>query len=81
MRLKKVRDDHPWWIKLFFIALRKKYRSTVPDVLRALFYRKTFFGKPYSAWTQESLRGPSEWSVGERELMAAFTSRLNECQY
>src|SRR5439155_643566 len=25
--------------------------------------------------------GPSEWSVGERELFAAFTSRLNQCLF
>ena len=29
-----------------------------------------------SAWTNVIMRGPSEWSVGERELFAAFTSQL-----
>lgn len=81
MRLKKVRDDHPWWTRLFFVALRTKYRATVPDVLRTLLYRKDFFGRAYSAWTQSAMRAPSDWSVGERELIAAFTSRLNRCQY
>jgi hypothetical protein len=27
------------------------------------------------------MRGPSEWRVGERELFAAFTSRLNQCPF
>jgi len=27
------------------------------------------------------MRGPSTWSVGERELFAAFTSRLNQCVF
>jgi len=27
------------------------------------------------------MRGPSEWTVGERELFAAFVSRLNQCQF
>jgi hypothetical protein len=27
------------------------------------------------------MRGPSEWTVGERELFAAFTSRLNQCPF
>jgi hypothetical protein len=27
------------------------------------------------------MRGPSQWSVGERELFAAFTSRLNQCLF
>jgi uncharacterized peroxidase-related enzyme len=81
MRLRKVREDHPWWTKLFFVALRTKYRTAVPGVVLVFLYRKSFFGKLYTAWTQELLRGPSEWSVGERELMASFTARLNECQY
>ncbi len=51
------------------------------DVMRTLTYRPEYFGKPYSAWLHEVMRGPSEWSVGERELFAAFTSRKNECQF
>ena len=31
--------------------------------------------------THEAMRGPSAWSVGDRELMAAFVSKLNECEY
>jgi len=27
------------------------------------------------------MRGPSEWTVGERELFAAFVSRLNQCVF
>jgi AhpD family alkylhydroperoxidase len=27
------------------------------------------------------MRGPSEWSAGERELFAAFTSQLNQCPF
>jgi uncharacterized peroxidase-related enzyme len=27
------------------------------------------------------MRGPSQWSVGDRELMAAYVSRLNECAF
>jgi len=27
------------------------------------------------------MRGPSPWSVGERELFAAVTSRLNQCVF
>jgi uncharacterized peroxidase-related enzyme len=27
------------------------------------------------------MRGPSAWSVGDRELMAAFVSKVNECQF
>jgi len=27
------------------------------------------------------MRGPSAWTVGERELFAAFVSRLNQCLF
>src|SRR5580692_188322 len=29
------------------------------------------------AWTQATMRGPSPWSVGERELMAALVAKWN----
>ena len=31
--------------------------------------------------THEAMRGPSPWSVGDRELMAAFVSKVNECEF
>jgi hypothetical protein len=52
-----------------------------PDVIRTLAYHKKFFGDPHRAHTHEAMRGPSEWSVGERELFAAFVSRLNQCTF
>jgi len=27
------------------------------------------------------MRGPSDWSAGERELFAAFVSSLNQCPF
>jgi uncharacterized peroxidase-related enzyme len=27
------------------------------------------------------MRGPSAWSVGDRELMAAFVSKINDCAF
>jgi uncharacterized peroxidase-related enzyme len=34
-----------------------------------------------SAATHEAMRGPSAWSVGDRELMAAVVSKENECAF
>jgi hypothetical protein len=39
------------------------------------------FGQPFSVYLQEVLRGPSDWSIGERELFAAFVSKKNQCAY
>jgi hypothetical protein len=52
-----------------------------PGVVRTLFYRKEFFGRPFSELTQHVMRGPSPWTVGERETFAAFVSRLNQCVF
>jgi uncharacterized peroxidase-related enzyme len=51
------------------------------DILKLLFYRRDFFGDPFTAWVEDVLRGPSEWTVGERELIAAFVSSLNKCRF
>jgi uncharacterized peroxidase-related enzyme len=53
----------------------------VPDVVKTLMYRPELFGRAMCEWTQAVMRGPSEWSVWERELFAAFTSRLNQCVF
>lgn len=55
--------------------------ESLSDIRRILSYRSSFFGQPFSAYLQSALRGPSDWSVGERELFAAFVSRQNQCKY
>ena len=62
-----------------FISLVSGMR--LPDAARVAFYHKNFFGAPMGAWTQAAMRGPSEWSVGERELMAAMVAKWNACDF
>ena len=52
-----------------------------PDVVRMVLYRPGLFGKPYSAWIQAVMRGPSDWTIGERQLFGAFVSRQNRCPF
>lgn len=52
-----------------------------PDVVRALAYRPELFGAPFSTAIDTLLRGPSDWTIGERELFAAFVSRQNKCPF
>jgi hypothetical protein len=52
-----------------------------PDVARVLDYRPELFGTPFSMCLENVMRGPSDWSVGERELFAAFVSRKNQCPF
>jgi hypothetical protein len=50
-------------------------------VVKTLLYRPELFGTPFSTELDRVMRGPSEWSAGERELFAAFTSMLNQCPF
>ena len=50
-------------------------------VLKTLYYRPELFGRPYSDALDLAMRGPSDWSAGERELFAAFVSSLNQCPF
>jgi hypothetical protein len=52
-----------------------------PDVVRTLLYRRDYWGDRYNALLQPVMRGPSSWSVGERELFAAFVANLNRCRF
>jgi len=51
------------------------------DILRALWHRPEFFGRPLGAITQRAMRLPGDWSIAERELFAAFISQQNRCDY
>ena len=81
MRLHTVEHRHRLPEKLKLGLIRLVSRRRVPDVVKTLMYRPEFFGRAQAEWTQAVMRGPSPWSVGERELFAAFTSRLNECVF
>ncbi|HET9666303.1 MAG TPA: hypothetical protein VFP09_06095 [Desertimonas sp.] len=50
-------------------------------VLRTLHYRPEVFGRSYSAALDLAMRGPSDWTPGERELFAAFVSSRNQCLF
>ncbi|MBC8072875.1 MAG: hypothetical protein IAG13_31425 [Deltaproteobacteria bacterium] len=81
MRLAKLRSGHRLGAKLKMTAMRVLSRRAVPDVVRTLMYRPEMFGTPLNELFEAALRGPSRWSVGERELFAAFVSNLNRCRF
>ena len=64
------------------LALVRAERETEPpDVLKTLHYRPELFGRPFSDTLESAMHGRSDWSVGERELFAAFVSSLNQCPF
>jgi len=80
MRLARVHRGHPFSDKVRLAAMRVM-TGHAPGVVRTLLYRKSFFGAKFSELTHQVMRGPSDWSAGERELFAAFVSRLNQCVF
>jgi alkylhydroperoxidase family enzyme len=81
MRLANVERGDGIKNRLIFFMIRRFSGFRAPDVVRTLFYRAPFFGAHHNRHTQAVMRGPSEWTVGERELVAAFVSRLNQCSF
>ena len=81
MRLASVRRGNRWPNRLFVWMIGTMSRMDPPDVVRTLNYRSGFFGGAFSALLQDVMRGPSAWTIGERELFAAYTSHLNQCPY
>ena len=81
MRLRNVARGDRFSVRVLYGIVRAVSGFRAPDVVRTLQYRRYLFGRPHSAHTQAVMRGTSEWSVGERELFAAFVSRLNQCLF
>jgi uncharacterized peroxidase-related enzyme len=67
--------------KLLFALIRLFSGHPVPDAAKLVFYRPDFYGARMKEFTHEAMRGPSAWSVGDRELMAAYVSKVNECAF
>ena len=80
MRLKILKNGHTFLQKLQFRVI-KKMMGEVPGPIAVMSYRRQFFGKHFAPWLNQAMRKMKHWTVGEVELMAAFVSKNNECQY
>ena len=63
------------------VRLTRALGAELDDVGKSALRRPELFGKPFLGFAHSLLRGPSAWSVGERELFAAVVSRANSCQF
>jgi len=81
MRLREIDRGDGVINRLLFGFISFVSRMRLPDAARVAFYHKDFFAAPMGAWTQAAMRGPSAWSVGERELMAAMVAKWNSCAF
>jgi hypothetical protein len=81
MRLRGAETDHPPMKRFVHAIIRRKSGHPVPDVVLTLSHRPKFFGDPFSRWVEHAMRGPSDWTQGDRELMAALVSARNQCVF
>jgi uncharacterized peroxidase-related enzyme len=81
MRLGVLNHGYSPGTKLLFALIRLFSRHPVPDAAKLVFYRPDFYGSRAKEFTHEAMRGPSAWSVGDRELMAAYVSQANESAF
>lgn len=78
MRLDILNRGYSRKTKLLFSVIRLFSGRPLPDAAKLVFYRPDFYGARAKEFTHEAMRGPSDWSVGDRELMAAYVSKVNE---
>src|SRR6266705_5519358 len=79
MRLAILDHGHGVRAKAMFALIRVFSGHPVVDAVKLAFYRPGFYRG--GGLTQEAMRGPSDWSVADRELMAAFISKVNNTEF
>jgi uncharacterized peroxidase-related enzyme len=79
MRLQILNTGYNLKSKLLFSVIKIFSGKPLPDAAKLVFYRPDFYGD--IKHTHQAMRGDSSWSVGDRELMAAFIAKLNECPF
>ena len=79
MRLAILDHGHGVRAKAMFALIRVFSGHPVVDAVKLAFYRPSFYRG--GGLTQEAMRGPSDWSVADRELMAAFVSKVNNTEF
>lgn len=79
MRLRVLDRGHSLPTKALLGIIRVVSGHPVVDAVKLAFYRRDFYGA--GDLTHEAMRGPSDWSVGDRELMAAFVAQSVESPF
>jgi hypothetical protein len=81
MRLSVVDHGHAPDEAAMLAEIRERSGREPLGVVKTLLYRPELFGLPFSDALDEVMRGESDWSAGERELFAGFTSLLSQCLF
>jgi hypothetical protein len=81
MRLEVLDRGHRARARLFLAAVGRMSGVDMPDVVTMLLYRPDFLGRPLVELTADAMRGPSFWTVPEREYLAASIAKLFRLQF
>lgn len=82
MRLDVLDHGHRLRARLFLWLARRMSGEEADDVFKTVLYRPELYGGPaLPRLVREALRGPSMWTEGERELLAAAASQANRCAF
>jgi hypothetical protein len=81
VRLAVVDHGHAPEEAAMLAEIRERTGNEPLGVVKTLLYRPELFGGPFSEVLDVVMRGPSDWSPGERELFAGFTSLLRQCPF
>jgi len=81
IRLAVVDHGHGTAQAAFLQEARERSGREPLGVVKTLLYRPEIFGQPFTEELHGVMRGPSDWTAGERELFAGFTSLLNQCLF
>jgi len=80
MFLRSIQEQEPSGPYAGPIGMLESAGQHVPHIIR-LFAFKPGVTEHLSRYTQGVMRGPSPLSPGFRELIAAYTSKLNHCPF
>lgn len=81
MRLDILNRGYSPGTKALFALIKVFSGNPVPDAARLVCYRPRFYGARAGQFTHEAMRGPSAWPVADRELMAAYVSKVNQSAF
>jgi uncharacterized peroxidase-related enzyme len=79
VRLTILDHGHDIRTKAMLVLIRIFSGHPVVDAVKLALYRPSFYRA--GGLTQEAMRGQSEWSVADRELMAAYVSKVNGTEF
>jgi uncharacterized peroxidase-related enzyme len=81
IRLTDLKTEGKSFKHRLIIQASRLFSREVPDILYVVWHRPKFFGLASGRLHQVVMRGPSDWTIGERELFAAWVSIKNQCRF